>query len=43
MRRAHRGQKAACHSDNVPAEEDGKVVNLNTLKAHGVTLNETGL
>ena len=40
---AHKGQKAACHSDNVKDAKDAKVVQINTLKAHGVTVNETGL
>jgi hypothetical protein len=40
---AHKGKKAACHSDNVKDENAAKVVQLNTLKAHGVTVNEGGL
>jgi phosphomethylpyrimidine synthase len=40
---AHKGTKAACHSDNVENPDDAKVVQLNTLKAHGVVVNETGL
>ena len=40
---AHKGQKAACHSDNVTDAARAKVVQLNTLKAHGVAVNETGL
>jgi phosphomethylpyrimidine synthase len=40
---AHKGKKAACHSDNVKDENEAKVVQLNTLKAHGVTVNESGL
>src|SRR5205085_2289586 len=43
MRLAHKGKKAACHSDNVNDTDEAKVVKLNTLKAHGVTVNETGL
>jgi phosphomethylpyrimidine synthase len=43
MRLAHKGKKAACHSDNVNDPEEAKLVQLNTLKAHGVTVNETGL
>src|SRR3989440_119718 len=47
MRLAHKGKKAACHSDNVKeedsAKETQKVVQINTLKAHGVAVNETGL
>jgi phosphomethylpyrimidine synthase len=42
-RLAHKGKKAACHSDNVEDPETAKVVQLNTLKAHGVTVNESGL
>jgi phosphomethylpyrimidine synthase len=37
---AHKGKKAACHSDNVQNEKDAKLVQINTLKAHGVTVNE---
>ena len=40
---AHKGKKAACHSDNVADPDDAKLVQLNTLKAHGVVVNETGL
>jgi phosphomethylpyrimidine synthase len=40
---AHKGKKAACHSDNVVDPEEAKMVQLNTLKAHGVALNESGL
>jgi phosphomethylpyrimidine synthase len=43
MRLAHKGRKADCHSDNVADAEEAQVVKLNTLKAHGVTVNETGL
>src|SRR3954453_15909283 len=47
MKLAHKGKKAACHSDNVTdedsAKETQKVVQINTLKAHGVAVNETGL
>ena len=43
MKLAHKGKKAACHSDNVKDEKDAKLVQINTLKAHGVTVNETGL
>ena len=47
MRLAHKGKKAACHSDNVKDEESArdvqKVVQVNTLKAHGVAVNESGL
>jgi phosphomethylpyrimidine synthase len=40
---AHKGKKAECHSDNVAEPEKAKLVQLNTLKAHGVVVNETGL
>jgi phosphomethylpyrimidine synthase len=40
---AHKGQKAVCHTDNVAEPEEAKLVQINTLKAHGVVLNETGL
>ena len=40
---AHKGKKAACHSDNVKDETEAKLVQVNTLKAHGVAVNETGL
>jgi phosphomethylpyrimidine synthase len=40
---AHKGKKAVCHSDNVKDAEQAKVVQINTLKAHGVTVNESGL
>ena len=40
---AHKGHKAACHSDNVSNPDEAKVVQLNTLKAHGVAVNESGL
>jgi phosphomethylpyrimidine synthase len=40
---AHKGKKAACHSDNVKDEKEAKMVQVNTLKAHGVTVNESGL
>jgi phosphomethylpyrimidine synthase len=40
---AHKGKKAACHSDNVKDEETAKLVQVNTLKAHGVVVNEGGL
>src|SRR5271170_2176656 len=33
---AHNGKKAACHSDIVKDAENAKVVQINTLKAHGV-------
>ena len=47
MRLAHKGKKAVCHSDNVEDEDAArdvqKVVQVNTLKAHGVVVNESGL
>ena len=47
MRLAHKGKNAACHSDTVKDAESAKgvqkLVTLNTLKAHGVAVNETGL
>jgi phosphomethylpyrimidine synthase len=43
MKLAHKGRKAACHSDNVKDETEAKLVQISTLKAHGVTVNESGL
>jgi phosphomethylpyrimidine synthase len=43
FRLAHKGKKAECHSDNVKDEEEAKLVQIDTLKAHGVVVNETGL
>jgi phosphomethylpyrimidine synthase len=43
LKRAHKGKKAECHSDVIKDDEKAKLVQLNTLKAHGVTVNETGL
>jgi phosphomethylpyrimidine synthase len=47
MRLAHKGKKADCHSDKVTDAEAAKgvqkLVTLNTLKAHGVVVNESGL
>jgi phosphomethylpyrimidine synthase len=42
---AHKGRpgKADCHSDKVPDPQTAKVVQINTLKAHGVVVNESGL
>jgi phosphomethylpyrimidine synthase len=40
---AHKGKKAVCHSDNVGDAEQARLVQVNTLKAHGVTVNEAGL
>jgi phosphomethylpyrimidine synthase len=43
MKLAHKGQKADCHSDKVADPNEAKLVQINTLKAHGVTVNENGL
>src|SRR3712207_6781500 len=40
---AHKGKKAVCHSDNVQDAGQAKLVQLNTLKANGVAVNESGL
>jgi phosphomethylpyrimidine synthase len=40
---AHKGKKADCHSDNVADKETAKLVQVNTLKAHGLLVNESGL
>jgi len=40
---AHKGKKAVCHSDIVKDAKLAKLVQINTLKAHGVAVNETGL
>jgi phosphomethylpyrimidine synthase len=40
---AHKGKKAACHSDVVEDAEQAKLVQVSTLKAHGVAVNESGL
>jgi phosphomethylpyrimidine synthase len=40
---AHKGKKAVCHSDNVKEAAVAKLVQINTLKAHGVVVNESGL
>jgi phosphomethylpyrimidine synthase len=40
---AHKGKKAVCHSDNVEDTEQAKLVQISTLKAHGVLVNEKGL
>ena len=40
---AHKGKKAACHSDVVENPDDAKLVQINTLKAHGVAVNESEL
>jgi phosphomethylpyrimidine synthase len=38
---AHKGQKADCHSDIVKDEQTAKLVQISTLKAHGVAVNES--
>ncbi|MGH7213948.1 MAG: phosphomethylpyrimidine synthase ThiC [Tepidisphaeraceae bacterium] len=43
MRLAHKRKKADCHSDNVKDADAAKLVQINTLKAHGVAVNESGL
>jgi phosphomethylpyrimidine synthase len=43
MKLAHKGKKAACHSDIVKDAEEAQVVQLNTLRAHGVAVHESGL
>jgi phosphomethylpyrimidine synthase len=43
MKLAHKGKKAECHSDNVADADQAKLVQVNTLKAHGVAVNERGL
>jgi phosphomethylpyrimidine synthase len=40
---AHKGKKAVCHSDVVAEPEKAKLVQISTLKAHGVAVNEGGL
>jgi phosphomethylpyrimidine synthase len=40
---AHKGKKAVCHSDVVQDADTAKLVQINTLKAHGVAVNEVGL
>ena len=40
---AHKGKKAACHSDNVEEPGKAKLVQIDLLRAHGVKVNETGL
>jgi phosphomethylpyrimidine synthase len=43
MKLAHKGKKAACHSDNVETETEAKLVQIDVLKAVGVKVNESGL
>jgi phosphomethylpyrimidine synthase len=43
MRLAHKGKKAACHSDNVADSDQAKVVQIDVMKAVGVKVNESGL
>jgi phosphomethylpyrimidine synthase len=40
---AHKGKKAVCHSDVIAEPEKAKLVQINTLKAHGVAVNESVL
>ena len=40
---AHKGKKAVCHSDNVEDASEAKLVQISTLKAHGVAVNDSGL
>lgn len=40
---AHKGKKAACHSDHVADPQQAKLVQLNTLQAHGISINESAL
>jgi hypothetical protein len=40
---AHKGKNPECHSDNVTDKDAAKLVQINTLKAHGVVVNESGL
>jgi phosphomethylpyrimidine synthase len=40
---AHKGKKSACHSDNVKDDHRAKLVQLETLKAHGLTVNDSEL
>ena len=43
MQLAHKGKKAACHSDNVQNADAAKLVQVNTLKAHGVQITESAV
>ncbi len=43
MRLAHKGEKAACHSDIVQDVNQARLVQVSTLKAHGLAVNEAGL
>jgi phosphomethylpyrimidine synthase len=43
MKLAHKGKKAACHTDNVQDTDQAKLVQISTLKAHGVAVNESGI
>jgi len=38
---AHKGKKADCHSDQVADPKEAKLVQINTLKAHGVVVSES--
>jgi phosphomethylpyrimidine synthase len=37
---AHKGKKGVCHSDRIKDPSEAKMVQINTLKAHGVTVND---
>ena len=37
---AHKGKRAVCHSDRIKDASEAKMVQINTLKAHGVTAND---
>src|SRR5688500_16569645 len=43
LKLAHKGKKAECHSEVGKDEEEAKLVQLSTLKAHGIVVNERGL
>jgi phosphomethylpyrimidine synthase len=40
---AHKGKKADCHSDNIADAQQAKLIQLNTLKAHGVVVNDSAV
>jgi phosphomethylpyrimidine synthase len=40
MKLAHKGKKAACHTDNVKDADQAKLVQIDTLKAHGIAVND---
>ena len=37
---AHKGKRGVCHSDRIKDTSETKMVQINTLKAHGVTAND---